>query len=125
MSTSQQTRETGPLERTFGRRTGACDNCKGPFLIPNNVKRGTKKKRFCCDNCRKEFWKNKGVSVYKLKEQVRAWVRDEWKAIRNEYETDPTSLTNLLERMVAIESIPMIFRATERLKASNGRASRS
>jgi len=118
MSPSHQNSLTGPLTRTFGRRTGACDNCKGPFLIPNNVKRGKKKKRFCCDNCRKEFWKNKGVSVYKLKEQVLKWVRAEWALIRHEYEQDPATLTNLLNRMLVIESHPKL---SAHPKVSNGR----
>ena len=57
----------------------SCDNCTGPFVIPNNVKKGKKKKRFCSDNCRKQFWMNKGLSVHKLEVQVRQWVRDELK----------------------------------------------
>lgn len=57
----------------------SCDNCFGLFPVPPNVQKGKKRKRFCSDNCRKEFHHNKGVSVHKLKDQVQRWVRDELK----------------------------------------------
>ncbi len=59
-----------------------CKNCTGrlPMPTPNNRNR----KIFCSDNCRKEFHKNNGISVHKLKDQVKRWVREEWNAIKAE-----------------------------------------
>jgi hypothetical protein len=61
-------------------RGKACRNCTGPIKKSSNPA-NTKKKDFCCDNCRKEFHKNNGISVHRLKVQVQAWVRD---AVREE-----------------------------------------
>lgn len=57
----------------------ACLNCTGP--VPKPKRNNVKKKKFCCDNCRKEFHKNNGISVHRLKEQVKQWVRDELKVL--------------------------------------------
>ena len=67
------------IPKTQAMKGRLCRNCTG--LIPKPKGNNIKKKIFCSDNCRKEFHKNNGISVHKLKEQVRAWVRDEWKAI--------------------------------------------
>ncbi len=68
--------------KTVYMRGRLCWNCSGPVPKPkgNNVK----KKVFCCDNCRKEFHKNNGISVHKLKDQVKRWVREEYQAIKAE-----------------------------------------
>lgn len=58
-------------------RGRACRNCTGPIQKPkgNNIR----KKVFCCDNCRKEFHKNNGISVHRLKDQVKQWVDEQLK----------------------------------------------
>ncbi len=70
------------IPRNQAIRGRVCRNCSGP--IPKPKGNNLRKKVFCQDNCRKEFHKNNGVSVHKLKEQVRAWVREELKTIAEE-----------------------------------------
>lgn len=77
-------------------RFGRCDNCLKEFPIPNNVKTGKKRKRFCQANCRKEFWTNKGVSVSKLKSQVQAWVAEAFKPLQ-------ASIVELGDRLATLE----------------------
>lgn len=59
-----------------------CRNCAGriPVPTPNN----RRKIIFCCENCRKEFHRNNGISVHKLKEQVERWVQDGTRPMRAE-----------------------------------------
>ncbi len=66
---------TSPVVKMPIMRGRACRNCTGP--IPKPKGNNQKKKVFCCDNCRKEFHKNNGISVHRLKEQVREWVNRE------------------------------------------------
>lgn len=70
-----------PLRKEFLARK-VCKNCSGRIPKPklNNLQRV----KFCSDNCRKEFHKNNGISVHKLKDQVKRWVREEWAAIKAE-----------------------------------------
>jgi hypothetical protein len=60
-------------------RGKACRNCTGPVPKSSNPA-NTKKRDFCSENCRKEFHKNNGISVHRLKVQVRQWVREEVRA---------------------------------------------
>ncbi len=51
-----------------------CFNCgKSAKLGP---RRPEGSQRFCTPNCRKEFWKHGGVSVLRLREHVRGWIRE-------------------------------------------------
>lgn len=70
------------IPRNLAIKGRVCRNCSGP--IPKPKGNNLRKKVFCTDNCRKEFHKNNGVSVYKLKVQVKQWVREEWNAIQRE-----------------------------------------
>ncbi len=56
-----------------------CFNCgKSAKLGP---RRPEGSQRFCTPNCRKEFWKHGGVSVLRLREHVRGWIREYLKEI--------------------------------------------
>lgn len=70
---------TSTIPKTKLIRGKACRNCTGPVPKSSNPA-NTKKREFCSDNCRKEFHKNNGISVHRLKDQVRKWVRDELSA---------------------------------------------
>jgi len=50
-----------------------CLNCFSAFK-PRAQK--VEEQKFCSPNCRKEFWKHGGVSVHKLKLEVRKWVAE-------------------------------------------------
>ena len=51
-----------------------CQNCAKPKAPSPRRPIGSEK--FCSANCRKEFWKNGGVSVHKLKVYVHQWVKE-------------------------------------------------
>lgn len=51
-----------------------CPNCAG--RVPKPSKPNVKVKKFCCENCRKEFHRNNGISVHKLRAQAERWVRE-------------------------------------------------
>lgn len=56
-------------------RGKACRNCAGPVPKSSNPA-NTRKKDFCRDACRKEFHKNNGITVHRLKAYVQGWVRE-------------------------------------------------
>jgi hypothetical protein len=65
-----------------------CQNCLKKFTKPE---RTYKEVCFCCDNCRKNFHANGGLSLKKvearLQPKVRDWTRDEMKAVVDEMRT--------------------------------------
>ena len=84
----------------------ACKNCTGPIPKLSNKGGALKRKAFCCDNCRKEFHKNNGISVHRLKEQVQEWVAESLRP---------------LEQAVADLQELMMRKTSAHPKASNGR----
>lgn len=88
---------TPTLPKTAYIRGKSCKNCSGPIPKPKNNKAGNiRRKTFCGDNCRKEFHKNNGISVHKLKEQVQTWVAKELDPLQR-------SINELGVRLSAIE----------------------
>lgn len=51
-----------------------CRNCGKPAQPGPRRPEGSQK--FCKDACRKEFWKHGGLSVHRLREHVRVWIRE-------------------------------------------------
>lgn len=83
-------------------RGRSCRNCTGP--IPRPTGNNIKKKIFCCDNCRKEFHKNNGISVHKLKEQVERWVSQQNQALQEAFQLMRLAIEHLERRIEALES---------------------
>lgn len=93
-----------------------CPNCAG--RVPKPSKSNVKVKKFCSDNCRKEFHRNNGISVHKLKAQAQRWVHETMRPLEQLVSDLSKIVSDLSARVQLLEHPPVEIDADPRARSA-------